>query len=502
MTRGLRIVRLANFVAPSSGGLRTALRHLGAGYLAAGHEPVLVIPGPRREDRWTPQGRVITLPGPVVPGSGGYRVLVDRRRLSALLGGLRPDRLEVSDRSTLRWTGAWARRHGVPAAMVSHESLDGLLKVWGLPDPAAGRLADRLNARTARDFRAVICTTDWAAAEFRRIGTGHLVHAPLGVDLERWHPGRRSAAERARWTASGSERLIVMCSRLSPEKRPGTALDALAELLRAGERARLVVAGEGPLRARLEARARAERLPVTFAGFLRGEALPRLLAAADAVIAPGPVETFGLAALEALASGTPVAVSPSSALPGVVAEAGAAAAADTGAGFAEAVTELLTRPEAERRAAARARAECFPWSAAVDAFLAAHGAAPAAAHDGTSVVGRAPAREAHAQPPSPGARRHPPVFAAVGAPGEPAGAEGPPWQEPEGASAAAATAGRAVRGPRRGKADAAEPGVSEGAEPASAPSGTAAAGAGASPERNPGVAGEAEEPARHSEVAA
>ncbi len=42
----MRIVRLANYVAPASGGLRTALRELGAGYLAAGHEPVLVIPGP------------------------------------------------------------------------------------------------------------------------------------------------------------------------------------------------------------------------------------------------------------------------------------------------------------------------------------------------------------------------------------------------------------------------------------------------------------------------
>ncbi len=41
----MRIVRLANYVAPHSGGLRTSLRELGAGYLAAGHEPVLVIPG-------------------------------------------------------------------------------------------------------------------------------------------------------------------------------------------------------------------------------------------------------------------------------------------------------------------------------------------------------------------------------------------------------------------------------------------------------------------------
>ena len=36
----MRIIRLANFVAPHSGGLRTSLAELGAGYLAAGHEAV------------------------------------------------------------------------------------------------------------------------------------------------------------------------------------------------------------------------------------------------------------------------------------------------------------------------------------------------------------------------------------------------------------------------------------------------------------------------------
>ena len=46
----MRIIRLANFVAPHSGGLRTSLAELGAGYLAAGHEPVLVIPGDRDDD--------------------------------------------------------------------------------------------------------------------------------------------------------------------------------------------------------------------------------------------------------------------------------------------------------------------------------------------------------------------------------------------------------------------------------------------------------------------
>ncbi|MGW4379581.1 glycosyltransferase [Kitasatospora sp. NPDC004531] len=376
MNRALRIVRVANFVTPVSGGLRTALRHLGAGYLAAGHQPVLIVPGPDHRDEWTEQGRVITLPGPPVPGSGGYRVLRDRRRLAAVLAELAPDRLEVSDRTTLRWTGAWARAHGVRSMMVSHESATGVLGTWGLPPRTARSLADRLNSRTAHAYDTVLCTTAWAAAEFARIGADNLVQAPLGVDLDTMHPSRHDPALRAR-LADPHQVLLVMCSRLSAEKRPERALHALAELRRRHRvPAVLAVAGTGPLRRRLERQAAELRLPVRFLGHLAERAeVAALLATADAVLAPGPVETFGLAALETLACGTPVAVSRSSALPQVVGHAGIAAP-DTGPGFADAITELLARPEPDRRAAARARAEEFGWDAATTAFLTAH-AAPA-----------------------------------------------------------------------------------------------------------------------------
>ena len=368
---GLRIVRLANFVTPVSGGLRTALRHLGTGYLAAGHRPVLIVPGAAADDQETEQGRVITLPGRLLPGTGGYRVLLDRPLVADTLARVRPDRLEVSDRFTLRWTGDWARRHGVPAAMVSHESLDGLLRTWGFPDSLSRRSADRLNTATARDYQAVICTTAWAEAEFHRVGACNVVRAPLGVDLERFHPRHQNAAARAHYAGPG-EVLLVMCSRLSPEKRPHRALDALAELRRRGVPAVLVVAGEGPLRTGLAARVAAERLPVRLVGHLDSStSLSELLAGADAVIAPGPIETFGLAALEALACGTPVVASSSSALPQLVGAAGEAAA-DTGPAFAGAVQRLLAGPESERRAAARARAERYGWDHAVERFLAAH----------------------------------------------------------------------------------------------------------------------------------
>ena len=230
----MRIVRLANFVAPHSGGLRTSLAELGAGYLAAGHEPVLVIPGERDSDQPTAQGRVITLRAPRVPFAGGYRVLWRRRRLAGLLIRLRPDVLEVSDRTTLRWTGTWAREHGVPAVMVSHESVTALLAGALLPGTLRGAalsglgrvVADWLNRRTARAYQQVICTTGWAAAEFERIGAGNLVRVPLGVDLAIFTPrGAGSGQVRARYVAEG-QILLVHCGRL------------LAGRMRSGERGR------------------------------------------------------------------------------------------------------------------------------------------------------------------------------------------------------------------------------------------------------------------------
>jgi alpha-1,6-mannosyltransferase len=224
-------------------------------------------------------------------------------------------------------------------------------------------VADRHNATTAQRFDRVVTTTRFAAQEFARIGMP-TDHVPLGVDLEQFRPATRP---RTRGVP-----LLVLCSRLSKEKRPDLAVEALRVMHRGGRPARLVIAGSGPLTASLTRRARG--LPVELVGHLADRsAVAGLLGAADVVLAPGPVETFGLAALEALACGTPVVAASTSAVAELVVDGAGRSARPEAPAIAAAAIALLAVPEAQRRQAARARAEQFPWSRTTETMLALHG---------------------------------------------------------------------------------------------------------------------------------
>jgi alpha-1,6-mannosyltransferase len=354
--------------------LRTAMHALGEQYVQAGHEVLLVVPGPADADESTPYGRRLTIAAPVIPFTGGYRAIVRVRKVRAALATFEPDVLEVSDRTTLRSLGRWALRRGTPSVFIAHERADGVLTSalprWLQRIVPVRWLADTHNRGTSRRFSSIVCTTDFAAEEFRRVGLPTSL-IPLGVDLAAFHP-RNASAELRDELAPTATALLVMASRLSAEKHPELAIDAVRELTTAGHDVRLVSAGTGAIEGRV--RAAAEGLPVTFLGFVSDRsALAALLATADVVIAPGPIETFGLAALEALASGTPVVVNRSSALPQVVGDAGVAAAG-TGVDFAQGVAAVLAKPESLRRSRARERAEQFPWSATRDKMLALHAA--------------------------------------------------------------------------------------------------------------------------------
>lgn len=371
----MRIVHVANFYGPGSGGVRTFMHALARGYAEHGHEMVLVVPGPETADDTIGAARRITIHGRRIAWSGGYRMITDVPKLTRLLGKLRPDRLEVSDRLTLRGVGKWAREQEIPCINVAHERVDGVLKAHlRLPESTATWSADVHNRGTAEAFDHIVATTAFAAEEFDRIEASNLVRIPLGVDLVKFHPRNYDAETRAGYLENPDEVLIVLASRLSKEKRPDLAINALRELRTRGVRARLVSVGTGPARMEQSMRVLATGLPVMFAGFVpQFPTLAALMASADVVMAPGPIETFGLAALETLASGTPVVGSNTSALREIVTDDAGATADPDPIALADAVERVLERPEAERRAGARSRAQSFDWDSTVNQFLALHG---------------------------------------------------------------------------------------------------------------------------------
>ncbi len=174
--------------------------------------------------------------------------------------------------------------------------------------------------------------------------------AASAAAVDRQAPAEPTAAGRTD-ASSGDYALVV--SRLAPEK----GIDVAIEACRAAGVA-LVVAGDGPQREAL--RARAGEGDVRFVGRVDDARLAQLRAGAALALVPSrSAETFGLAAAEAMAAGLPVAASRVGALPELVGEEGLVPAGDAGA-LAEAIVRLRGDAAAGARALERVRARCAP----------------------------------------------------------------------------------------------------------------------------------------------
>lgn len=378
----MHVLQLANFYGPRTGGLRVAVDRFAEHYVGCGHQVTLVIPGDRDEVDRVGARTVVKIRSPFVPGLGGYRAIVDRRAVREAIDDARPDVVELSDKTTLVSAATHARRRGVPVALFSHERMDGVV---GEVVPGR-RLVDRttawINGRLAERVDAVVCASDYAADEF----TGCDVpvrRVPLGVDLETFRP---DIAPGTTVRAPGSPLRIVTVVRLSPEKRPELLITTSAALRRRGVAHEWIVLGDGPMREQLERQA--ARLPLDFRGHVgdRRE-LAAAVAAADVGIAPGLHETFGLAALEVLACGTPLVVPDHGALPELIDAGAGLVSRRTGDAFAAAACRIAATDRDVNRSRARACAERFTWERSGSEMLAV---LTALVDGGVAATGRTP----------------------------------------------------------------------------------------------------------------
>ena len=195
---------------------------------------------------------------------------------------------------------------------------------------------------------AVVVPSAAAAERLRAIG------APLPAHV---HVVGHVVRELADAPAGGAAHALI-ASRLAPEKGIDTAIDACR---RVG--LPLVIAGDGPERARLEARANGG--DVRFAGHVAADELAALRASAGVALVPSrSAETFGLAAAEAMAAGVPVVASRIGALAELVADDGALVPPGDAAALGAAARARFAHADAAARGLARVRAVAAPEAVA------------------------------------------------------------------------------------------------------------------------------------------
>lgn len=192
----------------------------------------------------------------------------------------------------------------------------------------------------------------------------HHLKAPLfvipnGIEIGKWTNLPRRGSLRGRLGIPDAAPVLLMLGRLHRVKNPELAVEMLGLLQR--KDVHLVFAGpdEEGYQAKLTARASAlgcaERLH--FPGLLGGDSLLDVMADADLFLMPSRMESFGLAAVEAMAGGLPVLLSEHVPVGRWVDEAGAGMqVACTAEAFATACQEMLKDEKALKGMGARARA--------------------------------------------------------------------------------------------------------------------------------------------------
>ena len=332
------------------------------GYLEERGHKVLVI-GPTVPNPPLDQpGTFVEAPSVSFPARPEYRLTTGfptalRRRVEAFV----PHLVHVASPDVLGHRAVtWGRRQRLPVVSTYHTHFPSYLGYWGPGwlEPAAWATGRRFYGRCDE----VYVPTPTLLHELREHGIDATLRLwPRGIELDRFHPARRSDEWRAGWGFEPSDVVISFVSRLVKEK----GLDVFAEVVRrlrqSGAPIRALVVGDGPERGAFQA-----ALPnAVFTGHLGGAELATAYASSDVFLFPSETETFGNVTLEAMASGLPVVCADA---------AGSRSLVDDGVtgqlcpprgvdAFEAAVRHLVAHPalRAEMGGAAREAAGAYDW---------------------------------------------------------------------------------------------------------------------------------------------
>jgi glycosyltransferase involved in cell wall biosynthesis len=369
----LRIALVTETYPPEINGVAMTLGRMVEGLMARGHRVQLIRPrqAPLEQAASGADFEEVLARGLQIPRYEGLRFgLPARTALVRLWSRQRPDLVHVATEGPLGWSAVSAAcKLRLPVTSDFHTNFDhysGHYGIGWLRQPVAAYLR-RFHNRTVRTF----VPTEPMAASLREQGYQRVEVIARGVDTQLFSPARRSEALRASWGLGPNDLAVVSVGRVAPEKNLPLTLQAFEAIRQERPAARLVMVGDGPLRAHLE-----QRHPENiYAGMRSGEDLAAHYASADLFLFPSLTETYGNVTLEAMASGLGVVAYDCAAASEVITSGvdGRTVRPGDEAGFIAGAVELARDDGLRRRLAetARARAENLAWDRIHDRFAAA-----------------------------------------------------------------------------------------------------------------------------------
>jgi alpha-1,6-mannosyltransferase len=318
----MKSLHLTNAWHAESGGIATHYRSLLAEAERQRRDVALIVPGAANGITIRGTTRIHTVAAGKSVLNDSYRMIVPNRwpgvngRVAEIVRQEQPDLIEVCDKYSLHYLAGLIRKgyfKGLSKRPVligmSCERMDDNLRIY-LTKSKWGEAFARWYTKWIYFgfFDHHIVNSQHVAAELREASRGHVTERgiwvrPPGVELGEFGGAERDESWR-RAIAPGGARIVLYAGRLAPEKNLDLLIDTFALLVKRGAY-KLVVAGDGIERERLEARAEAE-FPgkARFLGYIGDrKELARIYASADVFVHPNPAEPFGIAPLEAMASG-------------------------------------------------------------------------------------------------------------------------------------------------------------------------------------------------------
>jgi len=362
----MRVAIVTESFLPHINGVTNTVRHTADRLLQTGHEVLIIAPGPGPDSHGG--ARVVRVRSISLPGYRSFSVGLPDAAVERALAEFRPDVVHLASPIMLGAVGLRvARKLGIPTVAIYQTDIGAFARQYGVRAlPVIEKWVGRIHRRSSR----TLAPSSTSRAQLAALGVPNLHVWRRGVSLDLFGPRHRSADLHFRFAHEPGQVVIGYVGRLAAEKQVRRLVE-LADL----PGTRLVIIGDGPLRAWLEQ----HLLDATFTGMLGGAELATAFASLDLFVHPGESETFCQTVQEAQASGVPV-VAPAAGGPIDLVEHGRTGLlydpADRSS-LRRAVETLVGDLELRRTLARRARQQIAgrTWASVVDELVNVHYAA-------------------------------------------------------------------------------------------------------------------------------